>query len=132
MKMYYDGALIMPSSYAVMDDEEMTYVEGGGIGKHWFNHVGFVATVLDTAMIVIPGVSAARTAKAIQTVIKKNRKKMIKTIEDVLGKFIGSSAKQYAKTAVDAALCIAGTSVGGVIAKAIDYVDGNPNNYIFS
>ena len=31
MEMCYDGALVMPSSYAVMDEEEMTYVEGGAI-----------------------------------------------------------------------------------------------------
>ncbi len=31
MEMCYDGALVMPSSYAIMDEEEMTYVEGGGI-----------------------------------------------------------------------------------------------------
>lgn len=29
MEMCYDGALVMPSSYAVMEQEEMTYVEGG-------------------------------------------------------------------------------------------------------
>lgn len=29
MVMCYDGALVMPSSYAVMNSEEMTYVEGG-------------------------------------------------------------------------------------------------------
>ena len=30
MEMTYGGALVMPSSYAVMDEEEMTYLEGGG------------------------------------------------------------------------------------------------------
>ncbi len=29
MEMCYDGALVMPSSYAVMEQEEMIYVEGG-------------------------------------------------------------------------------------------------------
>lgn len=29
MEMCYDGALVMPSSYAVMDQDEMTYVDGG-------------------------------------------------------------------------------------------------------
>ncbi len=29
MDMCYDGALVMPSSYAVMDEEEMMYLEGG-------------------------------------------------------------------------------------------------------
>ena len=29
MEMCYDGALVMPSNYAVMDEDEMIYVEGG-------------------------------------------------------------------------------------------------------
>ena len=29
MELCYEGALVMPSSYAVMNEEEMTYVEGG-------------------------------------------------------------------------------------------------------
>lgn len=29
MDLRYDGALVLPSSYAIMDEEEMTYVEGG-------------------------------------------------------------------------------------------------------
>ncbi|RDY33213.1 hypothetical protein [Lachnotalea glycerini] len=30
MEMTYDGALVMPSGCAMMNEEEMTYVEGGG------------------------------------------------------------------------------------------------------
>ncbi len=29
MEMCYDGALVMPSSYVVMNEEEMTYLDGG-------------------------------------------------------------------------------------------------------
>lgn len=29
IEMCYDATLVMPSSYAVMEEEEMTYVEGG-------------------------------------------------------------------------------------------------------
>lgn len=29
MEMCYDGALVMPSSYAVMSEDEMSYIEGG-------------------------------------------------------------------------------------------------------
>lgn len=45
MEMCYDGALVMPSSYAVMDEEEMTYVEGGGwSGKQVLRNVtGMIA-----------------------------------------------------------------------------------------
>ncbi len=31
MEMCYEGALSLPSSYAVMKEEEMTYVEAGGL-----------------------------------------------------------------------------------------------------
>lgn len=31
MEMCYGGALVLPSSYAVMDEDEMTYVEGGAL-----------------------------------------------------------------------------------------------------
>lgn len=30
MELTYDGALVLPKDYVVMDEEEMTYVEGGG------------------------------------------------------------------------------------------------------
>ena len=33
MEMCYNGALVMPSSYAVMCEDEMTYVEGGATVK---------------------------------------------------------------------------------------------------
>lgn len=29
MNMYYDGTLVMPSNYTMMDEDEMSYVEGG-------------------------------------------------------------------------------------------------------
>ena len=37
MEMCYEGALAMPSSYVVMKEEEMTYVEGGWcIERKWW------------------------------------------------------------------------------------------------
>lgn len=33
MEMCYDGALVMPSNYAVMNEDEMMYVEGGFSAK---------------------------------------------------------------------------------------------------
>ena len=35
MEMCYDGALVMPSNYAVMDENEMTYVEGGSVSTFY-------------------------------------------------------------------------------------------------
>lgn len=46
MDMCYAGALVMPTSYAVMDNEEMTYVEGGGTFKVKVGKNSFVMTAL--------------------------------------------------------------------------------------
>ena len=44
MEMCYDGALVMPSNYAVMDSDEMTYVNGGWSGKQVLRNVtGMIA-----------------------------------------------------------------------------------------
>ena len=37
MEMCYDGALVMPNNYAIVDEEEMTYVDGGAsIKPRWY------------------------------------------------------------------------------------------------
>lgn len=49
MEMCYDGALVMPSSYAVMNEDEMTYVDGG-INKTYTGSQGWaVAAALMSA-----------------------------------------------------------------------------------
>ena len=44
--MCYDGALVMPSSYAVMNEEEMTYVEGGWSGKTFARNLAGCLTIV--------------------------------------------------------------------------------------
>ncbi len=44
--MVYDGTLVMPTSYAVMDFEELTYVDGGGTFKVQVGENSFVIGAL--------------------------------------------------------------------------------------
>ena len=64
MDMCYDGALVMPSSYVVMDEEEMCYVEGGKFSK------SAARTIVYTAIGYVLGkfVSGV-TSKLIETVV---------------------------------------------------------------
>lgn len=48
MEMCYEGALSLPCSYAVMNEEEMTYVEGGKAYS-----VSSVAKFINTAATVL-------------------------------------------------------------------------------
>lgn len=71
MEMCYDGALVMPSSYAVMNEDEMTYVEGGATyrGKAALNQLtnmaavvlGYAGTVASLARVLTGGLVASGT-----------------------------------------------------------------------
>lgn len=68
MEMCYDGALVMPSNYVVMNTDEMTYVEGGGaitINRATVNAA--LRAVFDGLSVycMITGKSAIQVAKAI-------------------------------------------------------------------
>lgn len=60
--MTYDGMLVMPSSYAVMNEEEMIYVEGGdnsyrmslNDAKSYFTFVAASAAAFASGCAVIP------------------------------------------------------------------------------
>ena len=45
MKMCCDGTLVMPSNYAVMNEEEMSYMEGGAFGDIAVNKKFFSKTM---------------------------------------------------------------------------------------
>ena len=62
MDMCYDGTLVMPSSYAVMDDEEMSYVEGGGwSGKTLWSNILYLASCYS----VVKGIAQHATIKGV-------------------------------------------------------------------
>ena len=73
MEMCYNGALVMPSSYAAMNEEEMTYVEAGWSIKAIVNKrkgvpvgalIALTATVSEMAWITAAGAACAAAVGA--------------------------------------------------------------------
>ena len=61
MEMTYNGTLVMPANYAVVNEEEMTYVEGGGFFdavKEFASGIGLTITSLS----LLSGASATTVA----------------------------------------------------------------------
>lgn len=58
MEMCYDGALVMPSSYAVMDEDEMMYLEGG-------------VTVTTVCAVITAAIAGARATYALGQAVGK-------------------------------------------------------------
>ena len=97
MEMCYDGALVMPSSYAVMDEEEMSYVEGGGIYINNSQLRDILAAYL-IAYSTAPKIVAAGTikvCKAISSIVGKFTSWVGRVLGGVAGSFVGWAIGAY-------------------------------------
>ena len=127
MEKCYDGALVMPNNYAVVDAEEMTYVDGGVALPNWL-----VGGAINYAIGLACGGIAAFLNSAKNQCIKAA---CVKTIEDSLRKELINRAVSFGVASklsafVGAALCICSAVLdpGGFLADKWDARDANPNN----
>lgn len=63
MDMCYNGKLVMPSSYAIMNEEEMTYTEGGDITTLKNNLYGLYNLVINYMAKYISGATIGAALK---------------------------------------------------------------------
>lgn len=115
MKMYCDEAMVLPSSYAVMSEDEMTYTEGGIAVRTWMVQGG-----INVALGLLCGGVSGLCAKA------------------AAGAFAKASARRlFAKklaaklTAKGIALSVA-SAASGVMAYVLTFVAGicDPGLYV--
>ena len=126
-------ALAMPTSYVDIDRDEMEYVDGGGVGKHWWNSTNAVGIYVDIAIIAISGGMGAFSTIAARKYIKSIiGKKVSRQIASKLTAYVGSAVAGLFTSALDIALVIGGTSLGGIIAEAMDRVDGRNDGYVLA
>lgn len=110
MEMCYDGALVMPNSFALMNEDEMMYVEGGGsitINKTTVNKALNIAFGTLSTYCMFTGKAGKDVAKAIGKKIAGAAFKVGKALLRVKG---------FAGFALQAAAC---AIVGFVAACAI-------------
>lgn len=70
MEMTYSGAMVMPANFAVVDEEEMTYLDGGG----WMEDIVigvFSALIYDAGKWAFQKVAGTAAAKAVITSVIK-------------------------------------------------------------
>ncbi len=131
MEMCYDGALVMPSNYVVMDEEEMTYVEGGKVrSTNWISYpIDIVATCIGLNASAIMGCAAVGIAKL--AVKKWAQIASHKIITNLLGAAgvtaITSIITKASGNNKVLSLMIQCTSFGGIIGLMCDVNDGKIN-----
>ena len=119
MEMCYDGALVMPSSYVVMDEEEMTYTEGGKSELAYINKTAIKQMVAGLLFVEIHSLvaigSAGLTVKLISSTSALCGKigSFLGPVGSAVGFILGAvSASSIARAFVDAILKNKGVSFG--------------------
>lgn len=92
----------------------------GFLGRHWYNKVSNVAKAIDIVIWAISTGVNIHGITAMRKFIKANRKLVIKTVQKELLKLVGTTMSVIIPAVIDLTLTIVGTSIGDLIAKAID------------
>lgn len=124
MEMTYGGALVMPSSYAVMDEEEMMYLEGG---IEWesskvANGIDLIVTVLFAVSGVVSGVNMVRE------ILRRNTKGAIMVLTSTALKWAGMSIASSTLTGIYSIISfVSNFTIGNGIVWAINHYDKDPS-----
>ena len=133
MEMCYDGALVMPSNYAVMSEDEMTYVEGGVKSRS----INWISIPIDVVCSYV-GLNASAIIGCAGNAIAKFAAKHIAKVaaSETLKKLLGSGAVGFlqgvvlkaSKNNMVLSMLNRMTSFGGIIGIMCDLNDGVINN----
>ena len=117
--------LVLPNNYVALEQEEMMYLDGGGVGCNWWNKRDNIA-----ATAVYGGMSVYQTY-AIKKLIA-NRGMMSRVVRSSLTRYIGGVSMATITNTLNIAVTVAEVfSLGGVIAYGLDIVDGKFYGYLW-
>ena len=122
--------------YTYCGNNPIMGVDTNGYWNGWWNSVWFVARALDVIIIAVTGGIAIHGINQIKKFLRDNARKLVKNIAKQLMAMIGSTVANAVSSIVDIALTIFGTSIGDLIARAIDWCDPwwgktRNNGYVF-
>lgn len=124
MEMCYDGTLVMPSSYAVMSEDEMTYVEGGGAYKFQMSRDTAAKWIDVAAIVILAGLSASATVGQIASKIGWTTLRS-KAESSIIKLGVSLAA---AKVALDILVTVLDFSIGNALAWVLDKTDASGLN----
>ena len=109
----------------------------GYLGKHWWNSVKWVSRIIDAVLLVISVGKTYMATRALKTFLKRNKNKVIRQIRGKIMSLFGKTVSKALPQIINVALTLLGTTIGELIAKAIDYADKwwgytRNNGYLFN
>ena len=123
MDMCYDGALVLPSSYAVMDEEEMCYTEGGGCVST--DNIAWAIDIGCALCGIYASACGELLGRGVIALIKRTWKSISGKAATILGTTVCSAiGVRIGKLNRVAGMVISCLSFGGIVGLCLDTIDG--------
>ena len=123
--------LVLSNNYVVIDEEEMMYLDGGGVGCNWWNKRDNIAYAINIAAAAVYGGMSVYQTYAIKKLIA-NRGMMSRVVRSAITRYIGGVSMATITNALNIAATVAEVfSLGGAIAYGLDIVDGTFYGYLW-
>ncbi len=128
MEMTYDGALVLPKNYVVMDEDDMMYVEGGGTGQV----VAYQAIKIGVNM-VFNSVLGGGTLNAVSSILRSlGTDYVVLMMKRALVKWVSARVANFiAGGIIGRIFKLATYTIGGAAAEILDRADGADDNQVY-
>lgn len=118
------GELLVANLFSYCENNPVNHSDPSGyLGKHWWTSVKWVGRIIDSIIIVVSLGKSYASAKVLKAFLKANKNKLIYQVRGKLVKMFGSTIARMLPLVFDLATTIIGSSIGDMLAKALDYAD---------
>ena len=124
--------LVLPNNYVALEQEEMMYLDGGGVGCNWWNKRDNIAYAINIAAAAVYGGMSVYQTYAIKKLIA-NRGMMSRVVRSAITRYIGGVSIATITNTLNITATVAEVfSLGGAIAYGLDIVDGKFDGYLWA
>lgn len=120
----------LPLKYQELGQDEMMYLDGGGVGKNWWNSRGAVGGAIDGIIWLVPALKSLNELAKVGKLVKAGRVYIRENINSALKRVWLSALSGVVLGAVNLIIGLAGSSIGSLIAYGLDRADGRNDGYI--
>lgn len=124
--------LVLPRNYVEIEQEEMMYLDGGGVGYHWWNKAQNVGIALDVIFSAVGFGVGIYNSYALKKFLRKNGNKAVKMVYSKIVGFAGMTVGGFAAGIASLVMTAVGTSLGQIMANVLDRLDGRYDGYLWA
>ncbi|MFM1514733.1 hypothetical protein ABGF49_05645 [Helcococcus ovis] len=124
--------LVLPQNYVEIEQEEMEYLDGGGVGYNWWNNAKNVGTALDVIFSAAGFGVGIYNSYALKKFLRQNANKAVKMVYSKIVGYAGMTIGGFVAGIANLVMTAIGTSLGQIMSNVLDRIDGRYDGYLWA